>query len=72
MFGSLGLPELLIVLLLVLLLFGSRRLPELAKGMGESIRAFKKGMADNQLEDKRQSTTTTETDRTTEKVGMDR
>jgi len=60
--------ELILILLIVLLLFGARRLPELAKGMGESIRAFKKGMTEPQLEDKRQSTATTETERVTDKL----
>jgi sec-independent protein translocase protein TatA len=39
--------EILIVLFIVLLLFGSTRLPQLAKGMGKSIREFKKGINDN-------------------------
>jgi len=59
MFGSLGMPELLIILVVVLLLFGSRRLPELAKGMGQSIKEFKRGIAEVQLEDKGQTTVTT-------------
>jgi sec-independent protein translocase protein TatA len=37
----LGIPELLILLFIVLLIFGANRLPELAKGMGKSIKAFK-------------------------------
>ena len=40
-FGSIGMPELLIILLVVLLLFGAKRLPELAKGLGRGIREFK-------------------------------
>ena len=38
--------EILIVLFIVLLLFGSTRLPQLAKGMGKSIREFKKGITE--------------------------
>ena len=38
--------EILVVLFIVLLLFGSTRLPQLAKGMGKSIREFKKGIND--------------------------
>ncbi len=38
--------ELLIVLVIVLVLFGANRLPQLAKGMGESIRNFKSGMSE--------------------------
>jgi sec-independent protein translocase protein TatA len=44
--GGLGMQELIIVLVILLLLFGSTRLPQLAKGMGKSIREFKKGVAD--------------------------
>jgi sec-independent protein translocase protein TatA len=51
MFGSLGMTELIIILAIILLLFGARRLPELAKGMGQSMRAFKQGMGSSQLED---------------------
>lgn len=40
-------PEMLIALLVILLLFGARKLPELAHSMGSSIQAFKKGMKDN-------------------------
>jgi len=40
-FMRLGIPELLILLFIVLLIFGANRLPELAKGMGKSIKAFK-------------------------------
>jgi sec-independent protein translocase protein TatA len=41
MFG-LGAPEIVIVLLLALVLFGAQRLPELGKGLGQGIREFKK------------------------------
>ena len=40
--GSIGMPELVIIFLVVLLLFGSKRLPELAKGLGKGMREFKK------------------------------
>jgi sec-independent protein translocase protein TatA len=46
MFGSVGTPELLMIMLVILLLFGSKRLPELAKGLGKGIRQFKKAMDD--------------------------
>ena len=49
MFG-LGTSELVIILVIVLLLFGSSRLPSLAKGMGESIRNFKKAVSDDAAE----------------------
>jgi sec-independent protein translocase protein TatA len=41
MFGSLGLPELILILVIVLLLFGTSRLAGLGKGLGQAIRGFK-------------------------------
>lgn len=41
MFGDIGLPELLVILGIAVLLFGGKKIPELAKGMGEGIRNFK-------------------------------
>jgi sec-independent protein translocase protein TatA len=46
MFGSLGLPELLIILFIVVLIFGANRLPGLARGLGSSVKNFKEGMKD--------------------------
>ena len=46
MFGTLGLPELLIILFIVVLIFGANRLPTLAKGMGSAVKNFKDGMKD--------------------------
>jgi sec-independent protein translocase protein TatA len=43
---NLGAPELLILLVVVLLLFGATRLPKLARSMGEASREFKKGVAE--------------------------
>ncbi|MEX0879764.1 MAG: twin-arginine translocase TatA/TatE family subunit [Thermoanaerobaculia bacterium] len=41
MFGSLGVPELLIILLIVLIVFGATKLPLLGKGLGQGLRNFK-------------------------------
>ena len=41
MFGKLGLPELLIILVIVILIFGANRLPEIGRGIGKGIRNFK-------------------------------
>lgn len=45
MFG-LGMQELIIILLIVLVLFGAARLPEIGKGLGKAIRNFKKGVSE--------------------------
>ncbi|MBO8131572.1 MAG: twin-arginine translocase TatA/TatE family subunit [Candidatus Marinimicrobia bacterium] len=42
MFGNLGFGEILLILLVLLLLFGAKRLPELARGLGKSLKEFKK------------------------------
>lgn len=44
--GSIGMPELIVIFLVILLLFGSRRLPELARGLGKGIREFKKATSE--------------------------
>lgn len=44
-FGLRG-PEIIIILVLVLLLFGAKRLPEMARGIGQSVREFRKGIKD--------------------------
>jgi sec-independent protein translocase protein TatA len=41
MFGRLGVPELLIILLIVLVIFGASRLPQLGKGLGQGLKNFK-------------------------------
>lgn len=43
MFGSIGPTELIIALVIILLLFGAKRVPELAKGLGTGVREFRKG-----------------------------
>ena len=42
--GPLGVPELLVILLIILVLFGANKLPQIGRGMGEGIRNFKKGI----------------------------
>jgi sec-independent protein translocase protein TatA len=44
MFGSLGVPELLIILLIVIIIFGANKLPQLGKGIGQGLRNFKESV----------------------------
>ena len=44
---NLGAPELIIIALVILLLFGATRLPKLGKSMGQSIKGFKQGLNDD-------------------------
>ena len=44
MFGSLGVPELLIILVIVLIVFGANKLPQLGKGIGQGLRNFKESV----------------------------
>jgi sec-independent protein translocase protein TatA len=44
MLRSIGLPELLVILIVAVLLFGGKKIPELAKGLGEGIRNFKSSL----------------------------
>lgn len=43
MLGSVGMPELLVILVIALIVFGPRRLPELGRSLGQTINEFKKG-----------------------------
>lgn len=44
MFGNLGASEILIIVLVILILFGSKKIPELAQGIGKGMREFKKAL----------------------------
>ena len=52
MFG-LGLPEMLLVLVIIILIFGASRLPELGRGVGEGIRNFKRSLRDEPSDDEK-------------------
>jgi sec-independent protein translocase protein TatA len=53
---SLGAPELIIILVIVLLLFGTTRLPKLARSLGEASREFKKGTDEREREEAAKAT----------------
>lgn len=59
---DLGLPELIIILLIVLLLFGSTRLPKLSRSLGQSIREMREGFGstDSSSKDKKTEDKNTE------------
>jgi sec-independent protein translocase protein TatA len=50
LFGPVGPTELLLIFLIVVIIFGARRLPELGKGLGEGIRNFKKSFSGKEKE----------------------
>ena len=45
-FGGIGIAELLVIFVIILLLFGAKRLPEIARSLGEGIKEFKKSVKD--------------------------
>lgn len=63
---NLGLPEFLLLAVVVLLLFGPKRLPEVAKGLGKSIRDFKKAVNGESEKDELESGKSTLTSSTTD------
>jgi len=55
LFGTVGPQELLIVLLIVIIIFGAKKLPDLGKSLGESIRNFKGSVSGNKEKDTEKS-----------------
>lgn len=57
--GNIGTTEIILIVLVVVLLFGAKKIPELAQGIGKGIKEFKKGMKDEdggtKISDKNQS-----------------
>ncbi len=52
MFGSLGIWEILIIFAIIALLFGGKKIPELAKGLGEGIKNFRNSIKKDEPEEK--------------------
>lgn len=50
--GRIGMPELLIILAIIIVVFGANRLPGLGKGIGSAIRNFKDGMKEEEADHK--------------------
>lgn len=53
--GGLGTPELILIAVVIVLLFGAARLPQLAKALGQSKRAFKEGLDDGEKEARKEA-----------------
>jgi sec-independent protein translocase protein TatA len=51
MFGTFGFQELLVILLIVVFLFGARKIPEVARGLGEGIRGFRASLKGDESDD---------------------
>ena len=52
MLPRVGFPELVVILVIVILIFGANKLPQLGKGIGSAIKNFKEGMKDENLDHK--------------------
>ncbi|MFZ0456791.1 MAG: twin-arginine translocase TatA/TatE family subunit [Ignavibacteriaceae bacterium] len=70
MFENIGFGELLMILVVVLVLFGAKKIPELAKGLGKGISEFKKGLKDveDEINSNDMKETKTETKEITENL----
>jgi sec-independent protein translocase protein TatA len=54
--GRIGIPELVLILLILVLVFGANRLPELGRGLGKAIRGFKDASHEDEHHDERPRT----------------
>lgn len=54
--GGLGMQEILLILLVVLIFFGGKKIPEMMRGLGQGVRSFKEGMDGTSSEKKEETT----------------
>lgn len=62
MFGNLGAGEIILIILVILILFGAKKIPELARGIGKGMSEFKKGLKDVEDEIKNPETESKKTE----------
>lgn len=60
LFGSLGWPEIILIVIVILIFFGAKRIPELMKSVGKGVKSFKQGLNEideqiNQADDTKKS-----------------
>ncbi|MCU0343957.1 MAG: twin-arginine translocase TatA/TatE family subunit [Ignavibacterium sp.] len=63
MFGNLGAGEIILIVLVILLLFGAKKIPELAQGLGKGMKEFKKSLKDVEEEIKKTDDDVKKTDK---------
>ncbi|MEW5901778.1 MAG: twin-arginine translocase TatA/TatE family subunit [Acidobacteriota bacterium] len=63
LFGPIGPTELLLILLIVVIIFGARRLPELGKSLGEGIKNFRKSITGKESSEEKKSNSDKEKDK---------
>jgi sec-independent protein translocase protein TatA len=63
MFGNLGAGEIILIVLVILLLFGAKKIPELAQGLGKGMKEFKKSLKDVEDEIKKTDDDVKKTDK---------
>lgn len=68
--GGLGVPEILLIALVVLLFFGGKKIPEMMRGLGKGVRSFKEGMNDIEEELNDAPTQSTNEEKAKEGEGM--
>jgi sec-independent protein translocase protein TatA len=72
MLGGIGAQELILIFLVVLLLFGARKIPEIAQGLGKGMKEFRKAMKETQDELTRPETSEKKTEDETQKPDTDK